>query len=122
MIDRDRFVRFIEEHKIQLVIVMGGLLAVLIIILLLGFVSNRSQKIQKQHEKEKTKTLSFSADELWLPEEPFPIPDVQFSRKSPPFWTAEDEKTWYNTPDSETLDELESVARSQIDNLLESVP
>lgn len=122
MIDRERLLNFIEEHKIHLVIVMGSCLAILFLVLILGLVINHSQKSQRQHKREESKKVSFSADELWLPDEPFAVPDIQYSRISPPFWTTEDEKTWYNTPNFETLDELDTVARRQIDNLLESVP
>lgn len=122
MIDRDFLVNFIETHRIKIVIILGSFLAVLLLVLLLGLAIEGSKKSRQEQRQEEAKKLSFSPDELWLPDEPFSVPEIQYSRISPSFWSAEDEKAWYNAPDSETLNELNTIARQQIDDLLESVP
>lgn len=122
MIDRERIAVFFEEYRTRLVIVLAVLLVILIGLLLAGVRSDISRRDKLMKEEQAARQLAVYPDELWVPSEPFPLPGIQEFRKTPPVWSADDVKLWYNIPDPELLNGLRETARRQIEDLLESVP
>ncbi len=122
MIDRERIAVFIEEYRTRLVIVLSVFLVILIALVSFSVSSDSSRRKARIREEESAKELAVYPDELWFPDEPFPLPGVQEFRKTPPVWSADDIKLWYNIPDPELSDGIRETARRQIEDLLESVP
>ena len=122
MIDRERIAEFIDEYRVRLVLGLGIVLVLLLFVFFAGLISNASSRDDQRRVHEEKALLSVSPEELFLPEEPFPLPGIQQFRATPQVWSADEAKLWYNTPDSEMLDGVREPARRQIDDLLESVP
>lgn len=122
MIDRERIAVFVEEYRTQLVIVLAVFLIILTSFVLVSVVSGSSRRNTRIQEEQAAEKAAVYPDELWFPDEPFPLPGIQEFRKTPPVWSADDVKLWYNRPDPELLDGIRETARRQIEDLLESVP
>lgn len=122
MIDRERIAVFVEEYRTQLVVVLCVLLLIVIGFSLVAFRSESSRKKLRMMEEQAAESRSVTPDELWFPDEPFPLPGIQYSRETPQLWSTDDVKIWYNVPDPELIDGVREIARRQIEDLLESVP
>ena len=122
MIDRERIAEFIDEYRVRLALGLGIVLVLLLFVFFAGLISNASSRDDQRRVDEEKALLSVSPEELFLPEEPFPLPGIQQFRTTPQVWSADEAKLWYNTPDTEMLDGVREPARRQIDDLLESVP
>jgi len=122
MIDRERIAEFIDEYRVRLALGLGIVLVLLLFVFFAGLISNASSRDDQRRVNEEKALLSVSPEELFLPEEPFPLPGIQQFRTTPKVWSSDEAKLWYNTPDSEMLDGVREPARRQIDDLLESVP
>lgn len=122
MIDRDSVIEFIETRKKPLIILVAAFLLVLLIVFFVSLVSLNSQKKKLIQITRELRSHALTPQELWLPEEPFQIPSVQYFREARSVWSAEDAKEWYTMPSASSLGDLWSVGKMRIDRLLESVP
>ncbi len=122
MISRERIAGLIDEHRVRLALGLGVTLLILLVVLVAGMLSKASAEKDAERLSEEKARLSVHPDEFFIPDEPFPLPGIQYSRKTPPAWPSDAVKLWYNNPDTEMLDGVREPARRQIDDLLESVP
>jgi hypothetical protein len=122
VIARDRLIEWIELRRIQLLVVLSALLVVMILLLIvLSSFDSPAERAAKEREAA-MRALAFRTDELLLPAEPFPVPGFQYYREPRPNWTQKDVNEWYTVPDADSLGALQTAARKQIDQLMESVP
>lgn len=122
MIDRDSIIEFIETRKRTLLILVAAFVCVLLIVFLVSLVSLDVKKKKLIQISRELRSHALTPQELWLPEEPFQIPSVQYFREARSVWSAEDAKEWYTMPSASSLGDLRSVGKMRIDGLLESVP
>jgi len=122
VISRDQFEAFIEERRIQLVVATAAVLAILIAVLIIAFLSGGPSGKAADKVSVAQKRRSIPLSELALPSEPLAIPGIQLFREPPEKWSAQNVKQWYTIPDEQALGTLRSAGRNQIETLLESVP
>ncbi len=120
MIDRERVEEFIELHRIQVVLALSAVRAIIVVLLVVSAIAGRHGKRQ-DHARE-IAALSIKAGDFWLPDEPLRLPGVQLFREPEEKWTPVEIKRWYTVPDSKALGELRSAGKKTVDEILESVP
>ncbi|MGP1576899.1 MAG: hypothetical protein ACTTH7_05340 [Treponema sp.] len=108
----------IQNHKIA---VLGGALAVLILLMLGAVVMLIYEQKGPPLDPDEI-IISIDPAVFVLPEEPLDLPPVQYSRKQKKVWTEADVQYWYTLPDAEQMKKLHDANEEKMKKLWESVP
>ena len=122
MIDREWIEDFVELHRIQLVVSLSAVLAILALIIVLSLASGGHQGKHKKLKQSPGGNVTIKAGDFWLPSEPLQVPGIQLFREPTSKWSPAEIKRWYTVPDTEALGELRSAGKKTVDEILESVP
>jgi hypothetical protein len=122
MITRESVEDYILIHRTKVVIAASGVLALMIVLLVIIGVHDGAKKNEAARIAAERKANAIRFEELWMPAEPLPVPDVQLFRERQSVWSADDAELWYIEPDTEMMGRLEAAAAASVESLLEKVP
>jgi hypothetical protein len=116
---KDAFERVGPDKRKPLLIGIVGLAALLLILAIAVGILN-SKKRQKAPSAAAPGGLTISAEELFIPEEPDFLPEFIFEREKRRFWSIEDIRPYWKTPDPS--DRWREEIKSAVDKLMEGIP
>jgi len=119
---RDRAIEFVETHIRAVIASVGGILALLVLVLAAALIGDSSKRSAAATEAAERAARAIRPEEFRLPSDPIPVPGVQRFRERKRAWSAEEAKSWYAEPSVESLEALRYAAKTQIDSILEGVP
>jgi hypothetical protein len=111
--------RFGPDKKKPLLIGFGGLAALFLILAIAAGILN-SKKRRGISPDAAAGGLTISAEELFIPAEPDFVPEFIFEREQRRFWSLEDIRPYWKTPD--LSDRWREEIKSAVDKLMEDVP
>ncbi|MGP1594838.1 MAG: hypothetical protein ACTTH8_06295 [Treponema sp.] len=113
-----KLIEIIEDHKIA---VLGGALAVLMLLMLGAVVLLIHEQKGPPLDPDEI-IISIDPSVFALPDEPLELPPVQYSRKQKKIWTEADVQYWYSLPNAEEMQKLHDINEERMKKLWESVP
>jgi len=115
----DRFGHFEPEKRRLLLIGSGSLIGILLILVIAAGVSS-SKKRRTVSPGAVSEGLTIAVEELFIPAEPDFVPEFIFEREKRRFWSLEDIRPYWRTPDSS--DRWREEMKSAVDKLMEGIP
>jgi hypothetical protein len=107
------------DKKKPLLIGIGGLAGIfLILVIVAGISSSKKRRIISPEAA--PEGLTIAAEELFIPAEPDFTPELIFERERRRFWSLEDIRPYWRTPDSG--DRWREEIKSAVDKLMEGIP
>jgi hypothetical protein len=115
----EAFDRVGPDIKKPLLIGLGGLAAlILILAIAAGIINSRKKRIISPDVV--AGGLTIAVEELFIPAEPDFVPEFIFEREKRRFWSLEDIRPYWKSPD--LSDRWREEIKSAVDKLLEGVP
>jgi hypothetical protein len=111
--------RFEPEKRKPLLIGSGSLICILLILIIAAGVSS-SKKKRTISPEAAPEGLTIAVEELFIPAEPDFVPEFIFEREKRRFWSLEDIRPYWRTPDSS--DRWREEMKSAVDKLMEGIP
>jgi hypothetical protein len=116
----DHFIHRVEPDKRKpLLIGLGGLAGVFLILAIAAGTMN-SKKRRMTSQEAVPEGLTIPVEELFIPAEPDFVPEFIFERDRRRFWSLEDIRPYWKTPDSS--DRWREEIKSAVDKLMEGIP
>jgi len=110
---------FGPERRKLLLIGSGSLIGIFLILLIAAGVSS-SKKRRISSPEAAREGLSIAMEELFIPAEPDFVPEFIFERERRRFWSLEDIRPYWRTPDPG--DRWREEIKSAVDKLMEGIP
>jgi len=110
---------FEPEKRKLLLIGSGSLIGILLILIIAAGVSS-SKKRRAVSLEAAPEGLTIAMEELFIPAEPDFVPEFVFEREKRRFWSLEDIRPYWRTPDSS--DRWIEEIKSAVDKLMEGIP
>jgi len=110
---------FGPEKKKPLLIGSGALIGVFLILIVAHGVSS-SEKRRTISPESAPEGLTIAMEELFIPAEPDFVPEFIFEREKRRFWSLEDIRLYWRTPDSS--DRWREEIKLAVDKLMEGIP
>jgi len=111
--------RFEPEKRKPLLVGSGSLIGVFLILVIAAGVSS-SKKRRAVYTEAASEGLTIAMEELFIPAEPDFVPEFIFEREKRRFWSLEDIRPYWKTPDSS--DRWREEIKSAVDKLMEGIP
>ncbi len=122
MIDKAGLQEFLDLHRKLVIGITSGVIFLLLLILILTVSAGTADTDSLQRKSENNSSMAIPLREMWLPEEPLRLPDIELYRKQKPVWDSEDSDRWFVAPDESAIEALREINRKKIEALLETVP
>jgi hypothetical protein len=107
------------DKRKPLLMGLGALAGVFLILVIAAGISS-SKKRRTISPKAASEGLTIAAEELFMPAEPDFIPEFIFEREKRRFWSLEDIRPYWRTPDPG--DRWREEIKSAVDKLMEGIP
>jgi len=110
---------FGPDKRKPLLMGFGALVGFFLILVIAAGVSS-SKKRRTVSPEAASEGLTIAAEELFIPAEPDFVPEFIFEREKRRFWSLEDIRPYWKTPDPG--DRWREVIKSAVDKLMEGIP
>jgi hypothetical protein len=114
------FINNVGPDKRKLMLIGLGALVVLFLILAITVGVSSSKKRRMASPDTVERNLAIPKEELFIPAEPDFVPEFIFEREKRRFWSLEDIRQYWRTPDSG--DRWRDEIKSAVDKLMEGIP
>jgi len=111
--------RFGPDKRKPLLIGSGTLIGIFLILVIASGISSSKKKRAASNEGA-PEGLTIAVEELFIPAEPVFVPEFIFEREKRRFWSLEDIRPYWKTPDSG--DSWREEIKSAVDKLMEGIP
>jgi len=107
------------DKRKPLLMGLGALAGIFLILVIVAGISS-SKKRQTISPEAASEGLTIAAEDLFIPAEPDFIPEFIFEREKRRFWSLEDIRPYWKTPDPG--DRWRDEIKSAVDKLMEGIP